>query len=470
MIGIREGVPLGEQSVDDVLRHVLRLPFGRVRVHPEPGCRVHLDDRAAGLADGLRDVGREEVDPGHVEADDPGRLLGDLDVVLVRLPGAVDRDAARRHVAGLGEQHRRTFRRDVLEAVPLLLHQRDRGLVDGDPRQHLLVTDAAARVLVRLLHELGHRPPAVADHVGRLAFGDRDHVPADHEHPVVVAGHVGLHDHLAAARLLLRPAEPAAHRLLGPQVEPDAAPVVAVERFGDHREPDPLRGRHGGVGVRARPRSAAPGGPPPRAAGSSSSCRPRCRRRARSSSRSSWRGSAAGTCPGRAGRASTRSAASTGCRGSSPRRGSPGSRARTAAARPAGSAARARRRSRRPGRPSRGGSTAGRRARPPRPRRAPRRSRRSRCTGLARRPTGSSRARCARPTPAGARAPRARRRARARCRPRGARGTRPGCPSEHECSPTPGSSFRSFALKPGIVFEGQCSSEPRSTSSRMQGS
>ena len=34
------------------------------------GCRVHLHDRAAGLADRERDVGGEEVDPGDVETDD----------------------------------------------------------------------------------------------------------------------------------------------------------------------------------------------------------------------------------------------------------------------------------------------------------------------------------------------------------------------------------------------------------------
>jgi hypothetical protein len=64
-------------------------------VHPEAGRGVDLDDRAAGLADGRGDVGADEVDTGDVEADDPGRRLGDLDVVGVRLDRPVDRRARR---------------------------------------------------------------------------------------------------------------------------------------------------------------------------------------------------------------------------------------------------------------------------------------------------------------------------------------------------------------------------------------
>ena len=108
------GRPSREQQVDDVLRDVLRLALGRVRVHAEPRRRVHLDDRAAGLPDGLRDVRREEVDPRDVEPDDPSGLLGDLDVLLVRLPRPVDRGAAGGHVAGrdeLDERPRRAARR-----------------------------------------------------------------------------------------------------------------------------------------------------------------------------------------------------------------------------------------------------------------------------------------------------------------------------------------------------------------------
>ncbi len=92
-----------EQVVDDRLRDVLRLALGRVGVHPEPGGGVDLDDRPAGLADRGGDVRADEVDPGHVQADDPGGRLGDLDVVGVGLDRPVDRRPAGRHVAGQGE-------------------------------------------------------------------------------------------------------------------------------------------------------------------------------------------------------------------------------------------------------------------------------------------------------------------------------------------------------------------------------
>ena len=72
-------------------------------VHPEPRRGVDLDDGPAGLADGLGDVRREEVDAGNVQADDARRLFGDLHVVLVGVPGPVDRDAPGRHVPGGGQ-------------------------------------------------------------------------------------------------------------------------------------------------------------------------------------------------------------------------------------------------------------------------------------------------------------------------------------------------------------------------------
>ena len=85
MIGMRDGGAGREEQVDDRLGDVLRLALGRVGVHPEAGRRVDLDDRAAGLADRHGDVRADEVDAGDVEADDPGRRLGDLDVVGVGL-------------------------------------------------------------------------------------------------------------------------------------------------------------------------------------------------------------------------------------------------------------------------------------------------------------------------------------------------------------------------------------------------
>ena len=55
---------------------------------------------------------------------------------------------------------------------------------------------------------------------------------------------VGLDDDVAGAALRQRARERArGRRLVGAQVEVDAAAVVAVERLDDAREADPLRGR-----------------------------------------------------------------------------------------------------------------------------------------------------------------------------------------------------------------------------------
>ena len=112
-----------EEQVDDGLGDVLRLTDRRVGVHPEPGRGVDLADRAAGLAHGGGDVGADEVDAGDVEADEPGGLLGDLDVVGVGVERAVDRDAAGRHVAGERQLDHRVGGRHVVEAEALLAQQ-----------------------------------------------------------------------------------------------------------------------------------------------------------------------------------------------------------------------------------------------------------------------------------------------------------------------------------------------------------
>ena len=164
MIGMRAGDAGREQQVDDRPGDVLRLALGRVGVHPEPGRGVDLDDRAAGLADGRRDVGADEVDAGDVEADDLGRGLGDLDVVGVGLDRPVDRRAAGRHVAGqreLDPRARRAGRRRARS--PGARTSSSAAVVDLDPGQHLLVADAAPRVGVRDVDELADGVLAVAD-------------------------------------------------------------------------------------------------------------------------------------------------------------------------------------------------------------------------------------------------------------------------------------------------------------------
>ncbi len=201
MIGMRAASRAGT-AVDDRLGDVLRLALGRVGVHPEAGRRVDLDDRAAGLADGRRDVRADEVDAGDVEADDPGRRLGDLDVVGVGLDRPVDRRAAGRHVAGQGELDpgaRRRARRRARSPAPRTSSSaasstliRVRTFSWPMPRRGSGVRD---------VDELADRVLAVAGDRRRDALGDRRDLAADHEAAVVVAGDVGLDDDVARAAL-----------------------------------------------------------------------------------------------------------------------------------------------------------------------------------------------------------------------------------------------------------------------------
>ena len=233
-----------EERVDDGLGDVLRLALGRVGVHPEPGRGVDLDDPAARLADGRRDVRADEVDAGHVEPDDLCRGLGDLDVVRVGLDRAVDRRAAGRHVARQRELDPRAFGRDVVEPEALGADELLGRRVDPDPREHLLVADAAPRIGVRDLDELTNGVLRVGDDRGRDALGDRRDLAADDEAAVVVAGDVRLDDDVALAALSQGARIGRPNRFGRAQVEVDAAPVVAVERLDHARVADAARGGH----------------------------------------------------------------------------------------------------------------------------------------------------------------------------------------------------------------------------------
>jgi hypothetical protein len=182
-IGIRAAAP-GDRLGDE-----LRLADRGVRVHPEPRRGVDLADGAAGLADRLRDVGADEVDPRDVEPDHPGRLLGDLDVLGVRLVGAVDGDAAGGHVAGEGELDHQPLGRDVGHLEALVADQRHGGVVDLDPGEHLLVTDAAARIRVGGVDEGLDGAGAVPGHRRGHPLRDRRHPAVDDQAAVVLAHH-----------------------------------------------------------------------------------------------------------------------------------------------------------------------------------------------------------------------------------------------------------------------------------------
>ena len=218
-------------------------PSRRVGVHSEAWRRIDLDDRAALLAHGHGDVGRDEVDAGDVEADDARRRLGDLDVVRVRLVRAIDRRAAGRHVARRREHARAVPLGGTLSSSIALLAQQLLGARrDADPRQDLLVADAAPRIRVLDIDQLAHRVLAVADDARRHALGHGGELAADDQDAVVVAGDERLDDDIAVAALVVRGREGTAHVVLVAQIERHAAAVVAVERLDHARIADLRRG------------------------------------------------------------------------------------------------------------------------------------------------------------------------------------------------------------------------------------
>src|SRR4029453_17575062 len=135
-----------EQHVDHWLRHVLGITDRRMGVHPETGCCVHLADRSAGLAYGLRDIRRDEVDACNVEPDHARGLLGNLDVLRVCFEGAVNGDATGGHFAGQGQLYHFALRWNVVHVEPLSRNKVNGSLIDLDPGQHLLMANATAGV------------------------------------------------------------------------------------------------------------------------------------------------------------------------------------------------------------------------------------------------------------------------------------------------------------------------------------
>ena len=127
--------------------------------------------------------------PGDVEADHARRLLGDLDVVLVRLPRPIDRDAPRSTCCPVAASSTVSpFGGTSSIAKPCFLTSSIGGLVDLDAREHLLVADPAPRVLVRRVSTSSATVclPSPITCAGTRSR-DRDHPAADHEHAVVAA-------------------------------------------------------------------------------------------------------------------------------------------------------------------------------------------------------------------------------------------------------------------------------------------
>ena len=104
--GDARGRPRGEEQVHDRPGHVARRALGGRHVHAEAGRRVALHDRAAHIAPGLRDVGRQEVHAAHVQPDGLDRALGHVPVVRMHHVRQVDGRSAGGEVGGGAEVQR----------------------------------------------------------------------------------------------------------------------------------------------------------------------------------------------------------------------------------------------------------------------------------------------------------------------------------------------------------------------------
>ena len=67
--------------------------------------------------------------------------------------------------------------------------------IELEPREHFLVADAAARILIHDFDELRDRVFAIARHVPGRATRGGNQLAVDDEQPMIVALEKGLHDH-----------------------------------------------------------------------------------------------------------------------------------------------------------------------------------------------------------------------------------------------------------------------------------
>ncbi len=104
----------------------------------------------------------------------------------------------------------------------------------------------APGILVHQLDKFLDGALSIAGHARGNTFGNGDHLPADHQDPIVATLELLFDDDAAA--VLDRLFEAPAHRLGRGQVEADAAPVIAVQRLGDDRSAELRRSGHGFVG------------------------------------------------------------------------------------------------------------------------------------------------------------------------------------------------------------------------------
>ena len=154
--------------------------------------------------------------------------------------GDVGGRAAGGQIGGGTQKHHLAFLRYRVGRVADAFHHQVRFAIEFEAREYLLVADAAARVLVHDLDELGDGPAAVADHVAGRAPGRRDQFAIDHQQAMVGALLEGLHDH--RARMLAGGVECGADLIFAGDVDGDAAAMVAVVGLEHHRPAESLRG------------------------------------------------------------------------------------------------------------------------------------------------------------------------------------------------------------------------------------
>jgi hypothetical protein len=177
----------GIEQIEHGTRDSPWAPFGGLEMHAEAWSCIDFYDSAAGLADGLGNVGANEIDAGDVEADDLGSASGDQGILGMDVIGAVDCGAPGRKVGSGAQEHLLSpcgYAERGQSGAPEEVF--DAG-IDLDAAQHLAVTITPAGILVGLFHQYDNGALAVTNDMRRHAFGDRGNLASDDQDAVIRA-------------------------------------------------------------------------------------------------------------------------------------------------------------------------------------------------------------------------------------------------------------------------------------------
>src|SRR2546423_2364307 len=207
-----------------------------VRVHPDSGAGVYFDDHCSILPEWNGDVRGQHIDAGDVEPDDARCHLTGGDVIGMHFISSVDRCAAGREISSAAQIDFLILLRHCCEREFLLGEKGDRPVVRRKLGECFGVSDAATRIAILALDQMGNGALTIADYARGNSLGAGDYLAVDNQ-DTMIASFGGLLDDDSIA-VFARIIPCFVQRFLTVDAARDPTPVVRIERLDDDRIPN----------------------------------------------------------------------------------------------------------------------------------------------------------------------------------------------------------------------------------------